>query len=88
MRTDWNLTVKVVYYRASTPGSLGAKDQYVVGFTTEVTKNVGFETRTTNVFVGVDSSGLYKNQDIYWTLEGPIYPNTKIAKVLGIMRSK
>jgi hypothetical protein len=82
MRTDWNLTVKVVYYRASTPGSLGAKDQYVVGFTTEVTKNVGFETRTTNVFVGVDSSGLYKNQDIYWTLEGPIYPNTKIANIV------
>lgn len=81
MRTDWNLTVKVVYYRASTYGDLGALNQYVVGFTTEVTKNVGFETRTTNVFVGVDSSGLYKNQDIYWTLEGPIYPNTKIADI-------
>jgi hypothetical protein len=81
MRTDWNLTVNVFYTRSSTLASISAKNIYAVDFVTEQTRSVGLETRTTNVFVGVDSSGLYPGQDVYWTLENGIYPNTKILDI-------
>ena len=82
MRTDWNLTVSAFIERASIPGSIGALDQYVSppGFVVETTKLLDVPTRTTNIFVGVDSSGLYVGQDLLY-VPGLIYPNTKIKQI-------
>jgi hypothetical protein len=83
MRTDWNLTVSAFIERASIPGSIGALDQYIdpPGFVIETTKLLDVETRTTNIFVGVDSSGLYVGQDVLY-VPGLIYPNTKIIQII------
>lgn len=81
MRTDWNLTVSAFIERVSIPGAIDAKDLYVdPGFVLETTKSVVVQTRTTNVFVGIDSSGLYVGQDLLY-VPGLTYPNTKILEI-------
>lgn len=82
MRTDWNLTVPSFIERISIPGAIGALNQYIEppGFLVETTKLVDIKTRTRNISVGIDSSGLYIGQDVKYTL-GLIYPNTKIIGI-------
>ncbi len=81
MRTDWDFTVLAFIPRVSIPGSISATDQYAPpGFVVQTTKFLEIQTRTTNVFVGIDSSGLYVGQDIIY-IPGITYPNTKILQI-------
>lgn len=84
MRTDWNFTVFAFTTRSSVLGSIGAlENQYLSssGFSTQTTKSVEIDARTTNIFVGIDSSGLYVGQDLFY-VPGIIYPNTKILDIV------
>lgn len=82
MRTDWNFETIAFFPRSSISGSIGALDQYITppGFTTETTKTVGIDTRTTNIFIGLDTSGLYPGQDVEY-IPTITYPNTKILRI-------
>lgn len=82
MRTDWVFETISFFPRSSVSGSIGALDQYLIppGFTVETSKNVGINTRTTNIFIGLDTSGLYVGQDVQY-IPGIIYPNTKILSI-------
>ena len=82
MRTDWVFETISFFPRSSISGSIGALDQYLIppGFSIEATKSVGINTRTTNIFIGLDTSGLYVGQDVEY-IPGIIYPNTKILSI-------
>jgi hypothetical protein len=84
MRTDWNFTVLAFTTRSSVLGSIGAlENQYLSSapFSIQTTKPVVIDARTTNVFVGIDSSSLYVGQDLFY-VPGIIYPNTKILEIV------